>query len=68
MALNNIRLEVMQTVEKSVQGFIDQYLIPVEEIWQPTDMLPNLQDDKGFEEVHHFVQVRRGERRRLLRE
>lgn len=54
MALDNIRLEVMQTVEKSVQGFIDQYLIPVDEIWQPTDMLPNLQDDKGFDEVHQI--------------
>ncbi|MDX1543347.1 MAG: acyl-ACP desaturase [Christiangramia sp.] len=54
MALDNIRLEVMQTVEKSVQGFIDKYLIPVEEIWQPTDLLPNLQEEEGFEEVHQI--------------
>ena len=51
MALKNIRLEVMQTVEKSVDGFIDKYLIPVEEIWQPSDLLPNLQNDNYMEEI-----------------
>ena len=54
MALDNIRLEVMNTVEKEVQGFIDKYLIPIEEIWQPTDLLPNLQSEDGFEEVHQL--------------
>ncbi|HZJ36445.1 MAG TPA: acyl-ACP desaturase [Gillisia sp.] len=51
MALTNIRLEVMQTVEKSIDGFIDKYLIPIEEIWQPTDLLPNLQNDTYMEEI-----------------
>ena len=54
MALENKRLEVMQTVEKKVQGFIDKYLIPVEDIWQPTDLLPNLQEEEGFEMVHQI--------------
>ena len=54
MAMDNIRLEVMNTVEKSVQGFIDKYLIPVEDIWQPTDLLPNLQTEDGFEGVHQI--------------
>ena len=48
MALENIRLEVMKTVEKSIDEFVEKYLIPVEEIWQPTDLLPNSQDEKVF--------------------
>ncbi|WP_417885410.1 acyl-ACP desaturase [Zunongwangia sp.] len=54
MALKNIRLEVMKSIESKVDGFIDKYLIPVEDIWQPTDMLPNLQDDSGFDQVHQI--------------
>jgi len=41
----------MQTVEKTVDTYIDQYLIPVDEIWQPTDLLPNLQNDNYNEEL-----------------
>ncbi len=51
MALDNIRLEVMKTVEKQVDSFVDKYLIPVEEIWQPTDLLPNLQNENYIEEI-----------------
>ena len=51
MALENIRLEVMKTVEKSIDEFVEKYLIPVEDIWQPTDLLPNSQDEGFFEEV-----------------
>ncbi|MBZ9730262.1 acyl-ACP desaturase [Salegentibacter sp. JZCK2] len=51
MALDNIRLEVMNTVEKEVDGFIEKYLIPVEEIWQPTDLLPNLQGENYMAEL-----------------
>ena len=51
MALENVRLEVMKTVEKSIDSFVDKYLIPVEEIWQPTDLLPNLQKEDFMEEI-----------------
>jgi len=51
MALDNIRLEVMNTVEKQVDGFIKEYLIPVEDIWQPTDLLPNLQGENYMDEI-----------------
>ena len=51
MALENIRLEVMKTVEKSIDEFVDKYLIPVEDIWQPTDLLPNSQNENFFDEV-----------------
>lgn len=51
MSQFNIRLEVMQQLEPKVDGFIDDYLIPVETIWQPTDFLPNSQADTFYDEV-----------------
>ncbi|PVW15379.1 acyl-ACP desaturase [Marixanthomonas spongiae] len=51
MVLKNKRLEVMKTVEKSVDDYVKNYLIPVEEIWQPTDLLPNLQNENYVEEL-----------------
>lgn len=49
--LKNIRIEVMQSLENKVQSFMDEYLIPVDKIWQPTDFLPNSQEDTFFDEV-----------------
>ncbi|PZD77447.1 acyl-ACP desaturase [Mesonia sp. K7] len=51
MVEKNIRLEVMQQLEGKVDGFIDQFLIPVDTIWQPTDFLPNSQGDNFYDEV-----------------
>lgn len=51
MPEKNVRLEVMQQLEPKVDGFIDEFLIPVEKIWQPTDFLPNSQQETFFEEV-----------------
>ncbi|TYP99687.1 acyl-[acyl-carrier-protein] desaturase [Tenacibaculum adriaticum] len=51
MSIKNIRKEVMQTLEKKIHSFVDEYLIPVEKIWQPTDFLPNSQEDSFIEEV-----------------
>lgn len=45
MSIKNIRLEVMQFLENKVEGFMDQYLIPVEKIWQPSDFLPNSESE-----------------------
>lgn len=55
MALSNMRLEVMKTVEKSIDSYVDKYLIPIEEIWQPTDLLPNLQKENYMDEI---IQIR----------
>ena len=41
MSLKNVRLEVMNFLEKDVDTLIQKYLIPIEDIWQPTDFLPN---------------------------
>ena len=41
MSIQNVRLEVMQFLEKKVDNFVEEFLIPVEKIWQPTDLLPD---------------------------
>ena len=43
MSIHNIRREVMLTLEKSIDTFVDKFLITPEKIWQPTDFLPNSQ-------------------------
>ena len=57
MSIKNIRLEVMQFLEKNVDSFVDQYLIPVEKIWQPTDFLPDSQSDTFFDEVKELREI-----------
>lgn len=57
MSIKNIRLEVMQFLENKVDGFVDQYLIPVEKIWQPTDFLPDSEGDNFFEEVRELREI-----------
>lgn len=47
--IKNIRLEVMKTLEKKVDELIKTYLIPIEEIWQPADILPDARDDDFFD-------------------
>ena len=57
MSLKNVRLEVMQFLEKDVDALMDKYLIPVEKIWQPTDFLPNSEGDNFFEEVREIREL-----------
>ncbi len=57
MSIHNVRLEVMQLLEKKIDTFVDQFLIPIETIWQPTDFLPNSQDENFFEEVRELREI-----------
>ncbi|RZN84598.1 MAG: acyl-ACP desaturase [Winogradskyella sp.] len=57
MSLKNIRLEVMQHLEKDVDTLIEKYLIPIEKIWQPTDFLPNSEKDTFFEDVREIREL-----------
>ncbi len=41
MDLLNVRLEVMQTIEESMEELLTKYLKPIEENWQPSDLLPD---------------------------
>lgn len=40
-----VRLEVMNSLNKEVSGFIEKYLTPAEKIWQPSDFLPDSSSD-----------------------
>lgn len=51
MSIKNVRLEVMQFLEKNIDSFVENYLIPVEKIWQPSDLLPDSESDNFLEEV-----------------
>ena len=55
--MKNLRLEVMLTLEKKVQQYLDQYLIPPEKIWQPSDFLPNPQSDAFMDEVEEIREI-----------
>lgn len=57
MSLKNVRLEVMQFLEKNVDNFVEQFLIPVEKIWQPTDFLPNSESENFVEEVKELREI-----------
>ena len=57
MSIKNIRLEVMQFLENKIDSFIDEFLIPVEKIWQPSDLLPNSESENFLEEVKELREI-----------
>jgi acyl-[acyl-carrier-protein] desaturase len=57
MSIKNIRLEVMQLLEKKVDTFMNDFLIPVEKIWQPSDLLPDSEKETFFEEVTELREI-----------
>ena len=57
MSIKNVRLEVMKLLEKSVDDYVDKFLIPVETIWQPTDFLPDSQSENFFEDVREIQEL-----------
>ena len=57
MSIQNIRKEVMLTLESSIDSFVDKFLITPEKIWQPTDFLPNSQKDTFISEVEEIREL-----------
>lgn len=57
MSIKNVRLEVMQFLEKNIDTFVENYLIPVEKIWQPSDLLPDSQNENFFDEVKELREI-----------
>lgn len=57
MSIQNIRLEVMQLLEKDIDSFVENYLIPVETIWQPSDLLPDSQSENFFEDIKEIQEI-----------
>ena len=44
----------METLGKSMDDFLGKFLKPIDENWQPTDLLPNPTDDNFHEEVREI--------------
>lgn len=57
MSIKNVRLEVMQFLEKNIDHFVEQYLLPIEKIWQPTDLLPNSEQETFLEDVKELREI-----------
>lgn len=57
MSIQNVRLEVMQFLEKNIDSFVEHYLIPVEKIWQPSDLLPNSEKETFLEDVTELREI-----------
>ncbi len=49
-----MRLEVMQTIDKSMDDLLVKYLKPIEENWQPSDLLPDSKEDIFFDEIEEI--------------
>ena len=57
MSIKNVRLEVMNFLEKNIDSFVDNYLIPVEKIWQPSDLLPDSESESFMEDVKECQRI-----------
>ncbi len=57
MKLPNLRLEVMQTVEKSMGELINKYLKPIEKNWQPSDLLPDSKSPEFYKDVKEIQEL-----------
>ncbi|MFC2110310.1 acyl-ACP desaturase [Bacteroidota bacterium] len=57
MSINNVRKEVMLSLEKDIETTFGKFLISPEEIWQPTDFLPNPQSDSFIDEVKEIREL-----------
>src|SRR6202012_5226189 len=54
------RREVMIHIEKFMLEKIDEYLKPVDTIWQPSDFLPDSSKDTFFSEIKNMQETARG--------
>lgn len=53
----NVRLEVMQFIDKDVDEYVEKFLISPEKIWQPTDYLPNSQTDEFYDQIRELREL-----------
>lgn len=51
MVLKNKRLEVMQAIEPKIASFMEAYLMPIADIWQPSDFLPDSQSEDFYKQL-----------------
>ncbi len=53
-----VRKEVMGILEKEVSSFLENFLTPIEKIWQPSDFLPDPSSESfkyDLEEIQTFA-------------
>ena len=50
------RLEVLKHLEKDIQNAVTVYLKPIDDIWQPSDLLPDAAAESFYEEVKELQQ------------
>ncbi len=55
----NVRLEVMQTIGKFMGEWLTKYLKPIDENWQPSDLLPDANDPNFFDEIKEIQALAR---------
>lgn len=53
----NVRLEVMNHIDKDVEQYMDQFLISPEKIWQPTDFLPDSSADNFLDQIQELQEL-----------
>ncbi|WP_374755526.1 acyl-ACP desaturase [Fibrisoma limi] len=51
MVLSDVRLEVMRYIEEKLDAIMAEFLKPVEEHWQPADLLPDATQENFLDEV-----------------
>lgn len=56
-AKENVRLEVMQFIDRDVDEYVDKFLISPENIWQPTDFLPDSSTENFYEEIRELREL-----------
>ncbi|MFC0181341.1 acyl-[acyl-carrier-protein] desaturase [Pseudarcicella hirudinis] len=59
MQKQNVRLEVMNCLAQKMDNFMDDYLMPIETNWQPSDFLPDSSNENFFEEVKQLQELAR---------
>lgn len=57
MAIENIRLEVMKFLEKDVDQYVEKFLIKPEQIWQPSDFLPDPYSDTFTQDIEELREL-----------
>lgn len=53
----NVRLEVMEYIDKDVDNYVEKFLISPEKIWQPSDFLPDPTSEKFLDEIKEIQEL-----------
>ena len=54
------RIEVLKHLEKDIQNAVAVYLKPIDDIWQPSDLLPDASSESFYEDVKELQQSAKG--------